>query len=172
MYAAIGELVAIDLEDDNVFVYDDENGEPTKADYVAYYGFEKYMYVDGVVDCTNTEKEVDTYDHYIGAELQLSYKIGMERMARVRKRLSNTDGNTEGTGNYRAWVYNNEYEIEFCDVSTSKITTNIFSEKCCLRSTHREGNLSYLRKYVIIGQINVQYQIGSDSLYLRMATRP
>ena len=111
MYAAIGELVAIDLEDDNVFVYDDENGEPTKADYVAYYGFEKYMYVDGVVDCTNIEKEVDTYDHYIGAELQLPDKAVLNQMTRVLRILCNIDGNPEAIGNYRAWADRNEYEI-------------------------------------------------------------
>ena len=53
----------------------------------------------------------------------------MKRMERVRQRFHDSDGNPEGTGKYRAWVYNTDYEIGFCDVSTSKITAKIFVEK-------------------------------------------
>ena len=73
--------------------------------------------------------EVDTNDHYIGAELHIPDNILMKRMARVCQIFSYLDGNPEGTGKYRAWVYDTDDEIGFCGVSTSKLTANIVSEK-------------------------------------------
>ena len=49
------------------------------------------------------------------------------------KILHNAYINREGNGNYRAWVDHNEYEIGFCDGSTSKLTANIISEKVCFQ---------------------------------------
>ena len=99
-----------------------------KADDVAYYGFEKDMNMDEAVDCTSAEIEVGTHDHYIGAELQIPDKILIKRMARLRQIFRDSYGNPEGTGKYRAWVYDTDYEIGFFDVSTSKLTVNIVAE--------------------------------------------
>ena len=41
--------------------------------------------------------------------------------------LCNAYGNPEGNGNYRVWADHSKLEIEFCDVSTSKLTGNIIS---------------------------------------------
>ena len=112
-----------------------------------YCSFEKYVYVYEDVECTSTETEEDKYDPYIGFELQLLNKSAIKRMARVWKIFLNADGNPEVTGNYKVWVDHTEYEIGFCDGSTSKPTANIISKKCCLRLIQREGNFSYLRKF-------------------------
>ena len=86
------------------------------------------MDVDEAVGWTSAETEVDKYDHYINAELQLPDNYGMKWMTRVRQRLHGADVNPEGTGNYREWVDHTEYEIEFFDWSTSKLTVNIISK--------------------------------------------
>ena len=83
MHAAIVTAVVIDTEKDNVFIYNDEPRDSMKDDYGAYYCFEKDVGVYEAVYCTSVEAEVDTYDQYIGADLQLPNKDGMKRMARV-----------------------------------------------------------------------------------------
>ena len=77
----------------------------------------------------------------------------MNWMTRVCQILRYAYGNTEGTGNYRLREDHTEYEIEFLNGLTSKITANNISEACCIRSTQREGTFSYLRKYLITGRI-------------------
>ena len=99
-----------------------------KAKDCAYYGFEKDVDVDEVVEWTSTETEADTYDKYIDSELQIPDADGMKWMARFRQILRDVDVNPEVTGNYRAWEDHIEYEIEFCDRSTSKITENVISK--------------------------------------------
>ena len=59
--------VVVDLDNDNLFVYDDEPRDPIKYDDGAYYGFEKDVGVDESVDCNSAETEADMYDQYIGA---------------------------------------------------------------------------------------------------------
>ena len=108
MYAVIGVAVVIDLGNDNVFIYNDEPRDSMKSDNVSYDGFEKDLDVDEVVDCKFSETDADMYYQYIGAELHITNKDGMKRMARSRKILCNDNGNTEGTGNYRAWVDHTE----------------------------------------------------------------
>ena len=114
------------------------------------------MDVDEAVDCTSAETEADTHDQHIGSELQLNDKDVTKHVTRVLQWLYNADGNPDGNGNYRAWVDHTNYEIEFCDGSTSKLNTNIIAKKYCLRSTQQEFTFVYLRKYVITGWINVQ----------------
>ena len=52
----------------------------------------------------------------------------MKRVTRFCQILCNAYHNTEIAGNYRARLDHTEYEIEFCDGPTSKLTTNIISE--------------------------------------------
>ena len=118
IHASIVAAVVIYQNDDNVFIYNNEPRDTMKENDVTYYGFEKDLDVGGAVECTSAGREVDTYDQYIGTELQLPNKNGMKWMERVCQRLLDADGNTEGIGNYRAWT----------DQSTSKLTTNIIVE--------------------------------------------
>ena len=84
-------------------------------------------------DQKKEKKEKNKYDEYIGVELQIPKKDGVKRVEILRKKLHNAYINREGNGNYRAWVDHNEYEIGFCDGSTSKLTANIISEKVCFQ---------------------------------------
>ena len=43
MHASIGAAVVVDLDVDNVFVYDNDQRDPMKSDDVAYYGFGEYL---------------------------------------------------------------------------------------------------------------------------------
>ena len=54
-HAAISAAVAIDPDDDNAFVYENETREPMKFDDGAYYGFEKDVDVYEVVEFTISE---------------------------------------------------------------------------------------------------------------------
>ena len=81
----------------------------------AYHGFEKDLDVEEAIECTSAGTEADTYDKYIGTELQLPNKDGMKWMERVCQILSDEDVNTEGTGNYGAQEDHTDYEIKFCD---------------------------------------------------------
>ena len=46
MHAAIGVAVVVDLDDDNLFVYDNDPREPMKSNSDEYYGFGKDIDVD------------------------------------------------------------------------------------------------------------------------------
>ena len=51
----------------------------------------------------------------------------MNPMSGVCQRLRDAHDNPEGTGNYRTKSDHTEYDIEFCDESTSKLTANSIS---------------------------------------------
>ena len=59
MHTAIGVTVVVDLENENVFVYDDNLMNPMKENDAAHDGFEKDLGVDKAVDCTSAGIEVD-----------------------------------------------------------------------------------------------------------------
>ena len=82
MHNVIGAVVVIDPDNDNVFIFDDETRERISVDNGAYYGFEKDVDVDESVGLTSAETEVYMYNQYIAAELRLTDKYGMNRMAR------------------------------------------------------------------------------------------
>ena len=113
MHAVIGTAVVIYLDDDNVFVYDDDPRDPMKDNDGEYYGFEKDLDVDEAVDFTSAETEEDTFDQYIGAGLQLPDKDGMKQTTRVCQILCDAYGNPEGNVNYRSWLDHTDHEIEF-----------------------------------------------------------
>ena len=49
-------------------------------------------------------------------------------MTRVHQILRNADVNPEGTGNYRAWAFHTDYEIELFYGSNFKLTMNIIAK--------------------------------------------
>ena len=61
--------------------------------------------------------------------------------------LCNAYGNPEGNGNYRVWADHSKLEIEFCDVSTSKLTGNIISQNM-LSQVDSEGRHVQLLKEI------------------------
>ena len=52
----------------------------------------------------------------------------MNQMEIVRQILRNADVNPEGTGNYRAWAFHTDYEIELFYGSNFKLTMNIIAK--------------------------------------------
>ena len=82
-----------------------------KANYVAYFDFQKDVDVDEAIYCTSSETKADTHDQYIGYQLQIPDNDGMKQMARVHQRFSDADVNPEGNSNYRVWTDHTEYEI-------------------------------------------------------------
>ena len=69
----------------------------------------------------------------------------MKKMTRVHQILHSKYGNNDCTGNYRAWEYHTDYEIEFFYGSTSKLTANIIAEKM-LSQVDSEGRHFQLLK--------------------------
>ena len=147
MHAAIGEVVVVDFENDNVLVYNYELRYPMKADNGAYCGFEKDVDMNQDVECNIAETEADTYDQYTVAELELPDKDGMKRMKRVLQRLRDADVNTDCIGKYRAWADHYKYVIGFCDGSTSKLIVNIIAENM-LSQVDSEGRHFQLFKEI------------------------
>ena len=80
--------------------------------------------MDKAVECTNASIKADTYDYYIGAELQLPKYYIIKWMARVYQILHDADVNSEVTGNYRVWTDHTKYKTGFIYGSTSKLTAN------------------------------------------------
>ena len=109
MHAAIDVAVLVDEDYGNILFYNGELRYPMESDDGEYCGFDKDVYVTEVVDCTSLETQADTYDQYIGSELQITNKYVIKRMERFHQRLHDPDGNPEGIGNYRLWADYTEY---------------------------------------------------------------
>ena len=84
------------------------------------------MWIKLLIALAHKERPIRIFK-YIGTELQLPENDGMKQMEIVLHILCNAYGNPEGNGNYRVWADHSKLEIEFCDVSTSKLTGNIIS---------------------------------------------
>ena len=92
-------------------------------------------------------------------------------MTRVHQILRNADVNPEGNGNYRAWADHTEYENYFFDGSAYKLTVNIIAENMLYQVESEGRGFNLFKEILTMGQISMQYQRSSDSLYLRMETR-
>ena len=75
VHRRLGEDDIIDFNDVNVFIYDDEPGDPAQGDDGTYYGIPGIEEADDIVRGANEEEESSTYDQYIGVEVQLPDRI-------------------------------------------------------------------------------------------------
>ena len=119
VHRRLGEDDIINYNDVNVFIYDDEPGDPAQGDDGAYYGILGVKEADGIVKGSNEEEESSTYDQYIGVEVQLPDNKGVNLMARVRKRIRDEDNSPEDGGSYKPWADHSAYKVEFADGTNS-----------------------------------------------------
>ena len=69
--------------------------------------------MDDVVDQENSEKSVDTYDHFVGAELCLPHERGRKMIDRVTNCVKDNKGNPRGIEHPTLFADNSLYEVSF-----------------------------------------------------------
>ena len=69
--------------------------------------------MDEVADQDNPKKAVDTYDHFLGAELCLSDELGRKIMVGYTKRVKANEGNPRGTWYPILYEDNSLYYVSF-----------------------------------------------------------
>ena len=148
VHRRLGEDDIIDYNDVNVFIYDDEPGDPTQGDDGTYYGIPGIEEADDIVRGANKDEESSTYDQYIGVEVQLPDNKGVNRMARVRKRIRDENNNPEDGGSYKPWADHSTYEVEFADGTTSVLTANIIAQNM-LSQVDTEGHHFQLLQEIV-----------------------
>ena len=95
------------------------------------------MDVDEYVEADNAEMEVDTYDKYIGAEICLPNAADEKLMAKVRRKINNSDAN-DGK-NYNPILDSSTYEVQFSDGTTDEVAANVIAE-CMFSQVDSEGH--------------------------------
>ena len=148
VHRRLGEDDIIDYNDVNVFIYDDEPGDPAQGDDGTYYGIPGIEEADDIVRGANEDEESSTYDQYIGVEVQLPDNKGVNRMARVRKRIRDENNNPEDGGSYKPWADHSTYEVEFADGTTSVLTANIIAQNM-LSQVDTEGHHFQLLQEIV-----------------------
>ena len=58
-----------------------------------------------------SEKAVDTYDQFVGAEVCLLDEQGRNIMSRFAKSVNGNEGNPIGIENYTLYAYQSSYEV-------------------------------------------------------------
>ena len=92
-----------------------------------YMGLPDQPDIDEHIDNTNAERQVDTYDKYIGVEVAVPDRKGQKLMAKVMKRIRSSDSNCDGNA-YNPLLDHSIYQVEFSDGTTEELTANVIAE--------------------------------------------
>ena len=92
-----------------------------------YQGLPKIPEIDDIVDNSDRRKQADTYDQFLGDEVEIPDSSGMTAMARVMKRVKDKDGNGVGTVTPNPLTNTSLYEVEFPDGHVEELQYNIGS---------------------------------------------
>ena len=84
--------------------------------------------MDYVMDQENSEKAVDTYDHFVEAEVCLPDERGRKIMARFTKRVKDNKGNPREIEHPASFSDHSLYEVPFTNVQMEDITANEIAE--------------------------------------------
>ena len=80
--------------------------------------------IDNVID----DRNEDSYDGYINAELNLPDKDGTPRIGRVIKRVKGNDGKPIRPGHNNPLLDTSEYEVRLLDGSSERYSANLIAE--------------------------------------------
>ena len=120
-----------DMDGMHSFINDDVDCE-TDQDILdwteEYHGLPQSPELDDIIDNTDVRKQADTYDQFIGAQVQLSDQTGRLAMGRVTKRVRDNEGNVMGTPSNNPLTNHSLYEVEFPDGHTEELQYNIIAE--------------------------------------------
>ena len=96
--------------------------------YEPYQGLPYYSDMDDVVDQENSEKAVDTYDRFVGAEVCLPGERGGV-MARVTNHVKDNEGKPRKIENPALFADHSLYEVSFPNSRTKHLTANVIADK-------------------------------------------
>ena len=114
----------------------------------AYNGPNAMLDVDDYVNnAEDAEAAADSYDTYIGAELNFPDADGNVVYGRVKKRVQNNDGQAVGIVNRNPLLDTSKYEVEYFDGYVEEMTTNQIAENM-LSQIDSEGNHFLLLKEI------------------------
>ena len=83
--------------------------------------------IDDVVDNSDVELAKNMYDKYIGVEVSLPNRKGVNLMTKVtRNAISNYQNRTSGT--YNPLADHSSYEVQVSDGTTEELTLNVIAE--------------------------------------------
>ena len=93
-----------------------------------YLGLPDTPDIDDHVDQSNAENQVNTYDSYVGAEVCIPDEKGQKLMARVSKRMKDSDGVAVGQHHENPFMDTSVYEVKYPDGSTAELQANIIAK--------------------------------------------
>ena len=126
MAMGIGQYNADDDIDD--FIHDDVEAQVgTGLNDDGEEDLEEIPDIDEVVDNTDEEELNNSYDRYVGVEMNLPDRRGDLVMAKVIKKTRDADRNPD-TGAYNPLNDHSRYEVKFTDGSTEELTANVIAE--------------------------------------------
>ena len=91
------------------------------------------------MDQENSEKDVDTYNRFFGAEVCLPDKLGKKIIARVLTCVKDNKGNPRGSEHQDSFADHSLYEVLFPNGQMEELTLNIISENM-LSKVDSEGH--------------------------------
>ena len=84
--------------------------------------------MEDVVNQEDSEKAVDTYDHFVEAEVCLPDERGRKIMARFTKRVKDNKGNPRKIEHPALFADHSLYEVSFTNGQTEELTANVIYE--------------------------------------------
>ena len=126
---------------------------------------------------SDEEREANSYDQYIGAEVVLPDRKGEKLIGKVSKRVR-YDDTVAGEGNYNSMHGNSLYEAEYPYGMTEKLAANMISENI-LSQVESEGHHYRVLTEVTdqnnddcaISKVNFFINSSSSNLHLKRTTR-
>ena len=86
-----------------------------------------------VMDQENSEKAVDIYDQFVGAEVYLPDELGRKMISRVTHRAKDNKGNPRGIGHPELFSYHSLYEVSFPNGWAEDLTENVTADNILSR---------------------------------------
>ena len=103
----------------------------------------------------NSEKAVDTYDQFVGAEVCLPYELGRTIMVVFTKRVKYNKIDPRGIEHPTFFEDHSLYEVSFSNGRTEELAANVISENM-ISQVDSEGH-----HYHVLKEISYHYAYGS-----------
>jgi len=101
-----------------------------------YFGLSRTPDTDEIIDKEIARTEADSYDKFIGAEVELPNRGDLMLMAKVKRKVKSDDKNDASF--YNPLRDHSIYEIEFPDGTTEEVEANLLAE-CMVSECDPEG---------------------------------
>ena len=103
-----------------------------------YFGLEESSEIHDVLDNSDVKLAKNTYDKYIGVEVSLPDRKGINLMAKVMIKIISNDQNSTSSA-YNPLAYHSSYEVQFSYGTTEYFTSNVIAENM-LSGCDSKGN--------------------------------